>query len=140
LTGDEFAALLLRDRRGALEEYFEAWLDANSEDRRDIVTSLASLASYEGIPRIEVGDDGDLRASYDELVDNPEHDDGCGTYEVAIYFDDDGAWKHHGTWLGFADGPDEARRKAVADAIDVRIDRWKAEVIGFTPAETEEDV
>ena len=75
MSSDEFRALLSRDRERALLKYFEAWLDANSESRGDAIRSLAALATHIGVPRIELGDDEDIVAAYDEMVGNDEADE-----------------------------------------------------------------
>lgn len=118
MTSDEFKALLRRDRRRAILEWAEAWLDANGESRRDTIESLTSLATCEGTPRIDLGDDEDLAAAYDELVGNDYDEDeavadfGLGLVDeeaggIVAYFDDEDLALRVADWLNREGGDDE---------------------------------
>jgi hypothetical protein len=52
-------------------------------------------------------------------------------FKVAVYFrGDDRIWHYHGTWEGEAASPADAKIRALVALEDVRIDGWKAEIIG----------
>jgi hypothetical protein len=70
MSGAEFQKLLETDRKAAIRAFCAAWLDANGEDRDDTVDSLASLATHDGVPRLDLGADEDLCLAYDEIVGN----------------------------------------------------------------------
>jgi hypothetical protein len=52
-------------------------------------------------------------------------------YTVAVYFfTDDGDWRRHGTWEGVAADPADAKKQAIGELADYRIDGWMAMLTG----------
>jgi hypothetical protein len=75
MTSAEFRDLLRDDREAAIGEYIQAWVDANNESTDDLVSSLVSLTTYAGTPRLVLSDnDDDIAADYDEMVGNDDEE------------------------------------------------------------------